>query len=155
MSPKLLLLRGRWIVVAVLLLAAWLILRYTHAGAPAPGGEPHVAQAAPSSGAQPTIASGSAMQLSREQVVALVRADLARHLAVPPEAITTGAIEERVWYDDSFGCWIRSGLPVDPPIAGYLLRLEHDAQSFSYHADQQGHFIRCPEPSGPRDRTTR
>jgi len=156
--------RARLLVIAVLLLAAWLIIRYTQAGTAAPvrQTQPPAARAAPS--AAPTSAAATsapapsnhmAAALLPQDIEALVKADLAALLAVAVGDIRIVETVERTWYNDSLGCHIRSGVPVDRPIPGYLIRLEHQAETYNYHTDQHGHFIRCPAPSKPRDRTTR
>ena len=75
-----------------------------------------------------------------------VKADLAALLNVSVDQISMVEAVERTWPDRGLGCNTRRGMYEPTPVPGYLVKLTHAGQTFEYHTDQHGNFVRCREP---------
>jgi len=86
-------------------------------------------------------ATGAPMSLAETE--RLLKAELATKLGVPVEQIETRETEARTWLDQALGCGDRRTVVESLPVAGYLIVLAHENQTFEYHADQAGNFKLC------------
>lgn len=114
-----------------------------------PAGSASKPTAAPTN--TPATATGGPASLDIATIEGLVRADLARFLAVAPETITLVSSEARTWPDASLGCGLRQGVREPQRTSGYLVVLGHAGQTYRYHTDQRGAFVRCNLPVKPID----
>lgn len=119
---------------------------------PAQGDRPAPNAAAVTGASSVPPASSAATDLLQPEIEALVVADLGARLNVARDAIQVVAASERTWPDRSLGCGMRRGVYEQQPVPGYQITLVHAAQTFQYHTDRRGAFVRC-DPSGkPLDR---
>lgn len=97
----------------------------------------------------PTLTSqpapGLGQALSLQQTEALIIADLAGFLKLPQDQIQMVSTERRTWPDQGLGCSKRAGVYEPAPVPGYRVVLSDGANTFTYHADQHGRFLRCRE----------
>ena len=77
-------------------------------------------------------------------IARLAREDLAARLGVAPSDIVVSVIP-RTWLDTSLGCPEEGQTYEEARIAGFLILLELDEETYSYHADQESVFL-CEEP---------
>lgn len=99
----------------------------------------------------PSSAAASA-PLSPNETAALVQAELAASLQVAADTITVVATRSRVWPDRGLGCAARPGQAEPERIPGYEIVLAHAGSTYTYHSDEHGRAIRCPDrkkPIGP------
>ena len=78
-----------------------------------------------------------------------VRADLAAVLGAPIDQIRVTEADESMWEDEGLGCNARRGVFEMARVPGYRLVLAYGADTFEYHADQHGHFVRCIDQGRP------
>lgn len=93
--------------------------------------------------------------MDRTTLETTVKNDLAAYLAVPPEEIRLLSMEERTWPDQGLGCRAQRGVFEPVRVPGFLVQLAHAEQTFNYHTDQAGRFIRCTDPGKPIDPISR
>ena len=102
--------------------------------------------------AQPTPdAGGSEATLSLTDMEQLVKADLAALFGAPIDQIVVAEAGERTWEDEGLGCNARRGVFESMGVPGYRIVLAHGADTFEYHTDRHGRFLRCIEPGKPLD----
>lgn len=90
--------------------------------------------------------------LSPSESAALARADLAAALQVDADTIRVASTHSRVWPDRGLGCAARPGQAEPERTPGYEIVLAHAGSTYTYHSDEHGRAIRCPDrkkPIGP------
>ncbi len=73
--------------------------------------------------------------------------DLARKLAVEPQAIEILHAEVVTWNDGSLGCPEPGQVYTQAPVPGYRLVLVHGGRRYDYHASAKGTFVLCRQPT--------
>ena len=86
---------------------------------------------------QPAIPSGL------EALIEKAKDDLAQRLSIPITQITLVEAKEVVWPDASLGCPQDGVMSAQVETDGYLIRLEANAQIYSYHMDEKEIFVVC------------
>ena len=84
--------------------------------------------------------------MSRAETAALVKADLAKRLSVPPEAVREIAFlseADRQWADANLGCPGRKPLGEPVAVPGFAFTLSYRGRQFVYHSDRGGRFRQC------------
>ena len=80
--------------------------------------------------------------------------DLAQRALVRRESITVLEAAQREWPDGSLGCATPGMNYMQMVTPGYLVRLQANGQSYSYHSDLKGRFVLCdggvPAPPAKR-----
>jgi hypothetical protein len=109
-------------------------------------------EAQPATALQPTPeAEGPEATLALAEMEQRVKADLAAVLGASIDQIVVLEAADQVWADQGLGCNARKGMFEAVSVPGYRIVLAHEADTFEYHTDRQGRFVRCPEPGKPLD----
>jgi hypothetical protein len=92
--------------------------------------------------------------LSRVETAALVKADLAKRLSIPAEAVHDIELvdeADREWADANLGCPGRKTLGEPVPVPGFAFTLAYGGRQFVYHSDRRGRFRPCEKkkPTAP------
>ncbi len=82
-------------------------------------------------------------------MVAEAKADLARRLAIPLEAIAVLEAASVTWPDASLGCPQEGMRYAQVLTRGYLIRLGAEGREYEYHAGWGGTLLPCENPSPP------
>ncbi len=80
-----------------------------------------------------------------DRIQRLAKADLARRLEVPLQAVSVDFVRPKTWPDERLGCTGGSPAPEPKEIPGFELRLSHAGRQFSYHADHE-RVVACEAP---------
>jgi hypothetical protein len=103
----------------------------------------------------PARASSAPPKAEVEEVISLVgiedrvKADLAAALGVPVERIALAEVITQPWPDQGLGCGTPGDVIQAVPAPGYQIALEYGDETYRYHADRQGRFVRCVAPDKP------
>ena len=76
-------------------------------------------------------------------------ADLAQRLAVSTDEIDLLEARSVTWPDASLGCPQKDMVYAQVLTPGYLIMLEHDGNTYEYHASTGNTVITCVNPSRP------
>ena len=78
-----------------------------------------------------------------QEMVDLVKENLAQRLGIGVEQITLVEVRQTVWRDAGLGCPKPSidYIPMETP--GYKIVLEAGSQTYNYHTDQVKRFVMC------------
>jgi hypothetical protein len=92
--------------------------------------------------------------LSRADTAALVKADLAKRLKVPADAVQDIELVsdvDRQWKDANLGCPGRKPLGEPLTVPGFAFTLAYRGRQFVYHSDRRGRFRQCDvtKPTAP------
>ena len=82
--------------------------------------------------------------MSRAEVEALVKQDLAKRLKVSAELLEVVNAADRTWPDPNLGCGARKGFVEPQPVPGFAFTLAYAGRRYLYHSDRRGQFRRCP-----------
>lgn len=104
--------------------------------------------------AQPQASSTGAL-VDRTVIQRAVINDLAKYFNVTVEQIKLIETSERTWLDPGLGCNIRQGVFEPAPTPGFLITLQHNNETYAYHTDTQGRFVRCVDAGKPLGPITR
>lgn len=91
----------------------------------------------------------TAEPISLAGIEAAVTADLASALGVSVERIQVTEAVEQTWPDQGLGCTDRKGVLEAAPVSGYRIILAYGGETYRYHADQAGNYVRCLESGKP------
>jgi len=78
-----------------------------------------------------------------------VKADLAVALGAPVERIALVEVITQTWPDQGLGCGAPGDVIQAVPTPGYRIALAYGGETYPYHADRQGRFVRCVAPGKP------
>ena len=124
----------------ILLIAAILVL----AGAVLVAGCAGLDSEEPSPGEDSPL---SGEELSQEEILALVKGDLAAREGVDVEEIGHPSVEERTWSDASLGCPEEGMAYAEVLTPGYQITLSiggpASIEQFDYRTDRMGNFLLC------------
>jgi hypothetical protein len=84
--------------------------------------------------------------LTQSEIERLVTEDLAAQINVTADQIQVSEVAARTWPDQQLGCGPPRSIFEPQPTPGYLIILTKADQTFRYHTDQQGRFVRCEDP---------
>ena len=92
-------------------------------------------------------ASGNGDALSKDEVIDLIKQDLAFRKAVGVDEIGLPSVEERTWNDASLGCPQEGESYAQTLTPGYRITLAiggpASIEQFDYRADTKGNFVLC------------
>jgi hypothetical protein len=94
-------------------------------------------------------ADAETLSVSLAETEMRVRNDLALALNVPAAEIAVSEIVTRAWVDDTLECGAQKGVFQAVPVPGFQIALKYGDETYRYHADRQGRFVRCVEPGKP------
>ncbi len=103
----------------------------------------------------PAQASSAPPEAEVEEAISLVeiedrvKADLAAALGVPVERIALAEVITQTWPDQGLGCGAPGDVIQAVPAPGYQIALAYGDETYRYHADRQGRFVRCVAPGKP------
>ena len=97
--------------------------------------EPEEAGATPEVPISPASAAQADVPVEAQAVVGLVMEDLAGMLDVAPDDIQVLSVQARDWSDASLGCPQPGMMYAQVITPGYLVVLEADGQTYTYHTD--------------------
>jgi hypothetical protein len=84
---------------------------------------------------------------TEEEIIALVKADLAVRKGVDVEEIGHPSVEQVVWGDTSLGCPVESMMYAEVETPGYQILLSiggpASIEQFDYRTDLVGNFVLC------------
>lgn len=89
-----------------------------------------------------------------EKYVALAQQELAAQLGVTVDQITTAEVTALIWPDAALGCPSPGKVYAQGRVPGYKIVLQVNGVDYSYHTDQAGNMILCPEASPDEVRPT-
>jgi hypothetical protein len=82
-----------------------------------------------------------------KQVLASVIEKLAKHLSLPQESIKIVSVRSVLWRNSNMGCPSQGGKAAQEIISGYVIVLEVDGNTYTYHTDDTGRrAILCQQP---------
>lgn len=93
----------------------------------------------------------SSPELAAADIAAQVQADIAAYLRVAPGDIQVLSTEPRIWPDRGLGCVARKGVAEPERIPGYEIIVAYREVRYTYHSDEFGRMIRCPNTLKPLD----
>jgi len=79
----------------------------------------------------------------REEIVAVVAADLAQQLGISPDQITVIRVTAKTWSDASLGCPEPGMMYAQVLTPGYQMILDAGGNQYVYRTDQSGNFKLC------------
>jgi hypothetical protein len=87
----------------------------------------------------------------RQELVAMVAADLSQRLRVAIAQVELARFEPVVWPDGSIGCPEPGGAYLQAPVDGYQIVLRVGETAYDYHVGKNDHFVLChrPMPASP------
>ena len=106
----------------------------------------------PTQNAQPTEAQGVSTPMNAsetpassgpENLIGMVKADLAQRLSVSAEQINVVESVEVEWSDSSLDCPQPDMLYTQVITPGYRILLEVNGQTYEYHSNRDTHFVYC------------
>lgn len=89
--------------------------------------------------------------IAAADIAAQVQADIAAYLRVTPGEIQVLSTEHRIWPDRGLGCVARKGVAEPERIPGYEIIVAYGGVHYTYHSDEFGRIIRCPNMVKPLD----
>jgi hypothetical protein len=91
--------------------------------------------------------SGMEGELSQEEIVGIVKADLSERKGIDSDEIAVPNLEEKTWDDASLGCPQEGEMYAQVQTSGYQITLAiGDAASieqFDYRTDTRGNYLLC------------
>jgi hypothetical protein len=113
-----------------------------------PTAEPQPTREAPTATAAPEP-TAVALPPGAEQVVRLIKRDLAQRLDLAPDTIQVVSVEAVEWSDTSLGC-PQPGLMYAQVITpGFRVVLEAEGEAYEYHADAGRSLVLCGKDGAP------
>ena len=89
--------------------------------------------------------------LAQSEIERLVTEDLAAQSNDSIDQIQVSEVTARTWPNQQLGCGPPRSIFEPQPTPGYLIILTKADQTFRYHTDQHGRFVRCKDPVKPID----
>ena len=86
---------------------------------------------------------GSDLSAEAEQVITLVREDLAGRLNIAAQGIKLASVEGVEWRNTSLGCPQPGMMYAQVITPGFRVTLEAEGQTYDYHTNQSDHVILC------------
>lgn len=100
--------------------------------------------AAPTDTGEPLVETPQVdQQLTKSEIVAAVKADLASRLGISQDQISVVSAEAVTWNDTSLGCPEKGKMYAQVLTPGYQIVLLAGGAEYDYHADEYGHFVLC------------
>jgi hypothetical protein len=84
-----------------------------------------------------------------EEIISLIRADLAAHLSLDSEQIHVISAESVLWPDTALGCPRSGEVYPQQAVPGYQVLLEANEHEYLYHTDTEKNIVLCTEEDLP------
>lgn len=111
--------------------------------APSPTVEPTVTTPPRDTEEPPVETSQVDKQLTKEEMIAVVKADLASRLGISEGDIEVVSAEAVTWNDASLGCPEKGKMYAQVLTPGFQIILQAGGAEYDYHTDEYGHFVLC------------
>lgn len=86
-----------------------------------------------------------------DNVINAIAADLAKRLNVPAGQFQVVAVDAMTWNDSSLGCPQPGQFYLQALTPGFRVVLQHDGQTYEYHASEKGTYVYCRNPTRTSD----
>jgi hypothetical protein len=78
-----------------------------------------------------------------------MRADLAQRIGIAASAAKVVRAESIEWPNGALGCAQPGKMYTQMIVPGYVVELQHEGKTYSYHASKNGYFALCDRPTRP------